>query len=83
MINIEYKGVTFVEQLKFDILVDGVLLLEVKAVQEVLGIHKAQLLSYMKLLDVPLGLVMNFHAMSRSVDFSRMALNRKEVLRGK
>ena len=74
MINIEYKGVTFVEQLKFDILVDGVLLLEVKAVQEVVGIHKAQLLSYMKLLDVPLGLVMNFHAMKMMDGVSRMIL---------
>ena len=51
----------FQEELKFDLLVEGVLLLELKAVQEVLPIHKAQLLSYMKLLDVPLGLVMNFH----------------------
>lgn len=49
--------------MKFDLLVDGVLLLELKAVKEVLPIHKAQLLSYMKLLDVPLGLLVNFHEM--------------------
>ena len=56
VVRIEYKGVVFSEQLRFDLLVDRVLLLELKAVQEVLPIHKAQLLSYMKLLDVPLGL---------------------------
>lgn len=57
----DYKGFVFQEELKFDRLVEGVLLMELKAVQEVLPIHKAQLLSYMKLLDVPFGLVMNFH----------------------
>ena len=34
---------------------------EAKAIQEILPIHKAQLLSYMRLLDVPLGLVLNFN----------------------
>src|SRR5262249_34755415 len=60
-VRIEYKGAVFQETLKFDLLVDGCLLLELKAVQDVLPIHKAQLLSYMKLLDVPLGLLFNFH----------------------
>jgi len=36
-------------------------LVEVKAVTQVLPIHKAQLLSYMKLLNVPVGLLINFH----------------------
>lgn len=70
-VRIEYKGVVFEELLKFDLLVDGVLLLELKAV---LPIHKAQLLSYMKLLDVPLGLLVNFHEMKRIDGVSRMLL---------
>jgi len=41
-------------------LVDDALILEFKVVEEVLPIHKAQLLSYMKLLNVPLGLLINF-----------------------
>lgn len=49
------------ESLRFDVLVADCVLVELKAVQEVLPIHKAQLLSYMKLLDVPLGLLINFH----------------------
>ena len=60
-VKIEYKGVVFEELLRFDVLVDECLLLELKAVQEVLPIHKAQLLSYMKLLNIPLGLLINFH----------------------
>ena len=41
------KGFVFEEPLRFDILVEGCLLLELKSVQEILPIHKAQLLSYM------------------------------------
>ena len=61
LVKIEYKGLVFEEPLRFDILVEGCLLLELKCVQEVLPVHKAQLLSYMKILNVPLGLIINFH----------------------
>src|SRR4030095_2173052 len=57
LVKIEYKGLIFDEPLRFDVLVEGCLLLELKCVQEILPIHKAQLLSYMKLLNVPLGLI--------------------------
>lgn len=60
-VQIEYKGLVFEEPLRFDMLVEECLLLELKCVQEILPIHKAQLLSYMKLLNVPLGLILNFH----------------------
>jgi GxxExxY protein len=60
-VNIEYKGIVFEESLRFDILVEGCLLIEVKAVQGILPIHKAQVISYLKLLDVPIGLLINFH----------------------
>src|SRR5260370_33308003 len=58
---IEYKGFTKEEPLRFDVLVEGCALVEAKSVEKVLPIHKAQLLSYMKLLDIPLGLLINFH----------------------
>ncbi len=67
VVRIEFKGVTFEESLRFDVLVADCVLVELKAVQEVLPIHKAQLLSYMKLLNVPLGLLINFHE-ARLVD---------------
>jgi GxxExxY protein len=73
-VEIEYKGAVFKETLKFDLLIDGCLLLELKAVQDVLPIHKAQLLSYMKLLDVPLGLLLNFHEIRLVDGLSRMIL---------
>jgi GxxExxY protein len=62
-ILIEYKGFTREEPLRFDVLVESCVLLEAKAVEKVLPIHKAQLLSYMKLLNIPVGLLINFHEM--------------------
>lgn len=64
---IEYKGLVFEESLKLDIYVDDCLIIELKAVEKVLPVHKAQLLSYMNLLDAPLGLLINFHE-ARLVD---------------
>jgi GxxExxY protein len=81
LVRIEYKGLIFDEPMRFDVLVEGCLLLELKCVQEVLPIHKAQLLSYMKLLDVPLGLIINFHEMKLVDGVVRMILpgaNREE-----
>jgi len=61
LVRIEYKGLVFDELLRFDILVDDCLLLELKAVEVLHPYSKAQLFSYMKLLDIPVGLLMNFH----------------------
>ena len=60
-IRIRYKDLIFDEPLRFDVLVEDCLLIEAKSVERILPVHKAQLLSYMKLLDVPLGLLINFH----------------------
>lgn len=60
-VYVHYKGFTREEPLRFDILVEDSLLVEAKSVATVLPIHKAQLLSYMKLLNVPVGLLLNFN----------------------
>jgi GxxExxY protein len=72
LVRIEYKGLVFDEPLRFDVLVEGCLLLELKCVQEILPIHKAQLLSYLKLLDLPLGLIINFHEMKLAEGIVRL-----------
>jgi GxxExxY protein len=74
LVKIEYKGITFDEPLRFDLLVEGCLLLELKSVHEILPIHKAQLLSYMKLLDIPIGLIINFHELKLVNGVVRMIL---------
>ena len=73
-VEIEYKGLVFSEPLTLDLYVDDCLLVELKAIQTVLPIHKAQLLSYMKLLDAPLGLLINFHELSLKDGIHRLML---------
>ncbi len=63
-VTISYKGIAFDERLRIDLLVENCLVIEAKAVDkdaENMDYYRAQTLSYMKLLDLPLGLVINFH----------------------
>src|SRR4249920_982635 len=74
VVVVEYKGFTREEPLRFDVLVEGCVLVEAKAVEQILPIHKAQLLSYMNLLDVPLGLLINFHKPKLTDGVARLIL---------
>jgi GxxExxY protein len=74
LVRIEYKGLVFDEPLRFDVLVENCLLVELKCVQEIVPLHKAQILSYMKLLDIPLGLIINFHQLKLTDGLVRMIL---------
>lgn len=74
--ELKYSGLTFVRQifvpvryknkdlnidLRLDVLVEDMIICELKAVEIVLPVHHAQILSYMKLLQKPKGLLINFH----------------------
>jgi GxxExxY protein len=74
LVTVRYKGFTREEPLRFDILVEGCVLVEVKAVSQVLPIHQAQLMSYLKLLNVPLGLLINFHELKLANGVTRLML---------
>lgn len=74
LVTVRYKGFTREEPLRFDILIEGWVLVEVKAVAQVLPIHRAQLMSYLKLLDVPLGLLINFHELKLVNGINRLML---------
>jgi GxxExxY protein len=58
---VEYKGIRLDCGYRVDVLVDDKLILELKAVEKVLGIHEAQLLTYMKLAKINIGLLINFN----------------------
>lgn len=74
LVRISYKGFVREEPLRFDVLVEGCVLVEAKSVEAILPIHKAQLLSYMKLLDVPVGLLINFNVPKLTDGVSRLIL---------
>ena len=59
-IPIHYNGKFFDEGFKADLLVENRLLIELKASERLLAVHGRQVLTYLKLIDLPLGLLMNF-----------------------
>lgn len=60
-VPIEYKGEVFEEMLRLDLFVEKCLIVEAKVVESVIPVHKAQLLSYMRLMNAPIGLLINFN----------------------
>jgi GxxExxY protein len=74
LVRVKYKGLVFAEPLRFDLLVDDCLLVEPKALKILHPSGKAQLFSYMKLLDIPIGLLINFHEPILKNGISRMIL---------
>ena len=73
-VTVQYKQFQREYPLRFDLLVDQCLFVEVKASDSVHPIHKAQLLSYMKLMDIPLGLIINFNVLKLTEGVSRLIL---------
>jgi len=71
---VEYKGITLDCGYRIDILVEDTLVLELKSVDEVKGIHEAQLLTYMKLAGVKTGLLINFNVTKLKNGLKRFVL---------
>lgn len=61
-IPVIYKGQDLEMNYRIDLLIENRLIVELKAVETILGIHKAQLLTYMKLTKIKTGLLMNFNS---------------------
>lgn len=69
-----YDGVTLDAGLRLDLLVDDCLVVELKAVEKTLPIHEAQLLTYLKLTDKRLELLINFNVPLIKDGIKRMVL---------
>lgn len=59
---IEYKGYVLEGALKPDMVIEDTIVVELKAVEYVLPVHEAQLLTYMKLMAKPKGILINFNS---------------------
>jgi GxxExxY protein len=59
-IDVEYKGVKIGNK-RIDLIVEGKVLVELKAVEQLAPVHKAQVLTYLKLTGLKLGLLINFN----------------------
>ncbi|WP_102796227.1 GxxExxY protein [Bowmanella denitrificans] len=71
---IEYKGFCLDCGYRIDMLVDNKLILELKSVEQVKDIHKAQLLTYMRLANIKKGLLINFNALKLKDGLKRFVL---------
>ena len=58
---VKYREITLDCGYRVDLLVDNRLIVELKCVEQLLKIHEAQILTYMKLLSVKVGLLINFN----------------------
>jgi GxxExxY protein len=70
-----YKDVKLDCGYRLDIIVENEIIIEVKAVQAIIPIHEAQLLSYLRMLDNRLGLILNFHSAVLKNGIRRVANN--------
>ena len=59
-IPIEYDDIRFTEGFRADIIVEGKLIIELKSIEEISKVHKKQLLTYLRLSNIKLGLLINF-----------------------
>jgi len=63
-VPINYKGTVIYTDLRCDFLVEQILPVEIKSIEYILPVHEAQMLTYMKLLNAPLGLMINFNCIN-------------------
>jgi GxxExxY protein len=71
---VRYKDVLLDCGYRIDLLVSGDLIVEVKAVEMLLPIHQAQILTYMRLAKIPIGLLMNFNVTKLQNGIKRFVL---------
>ncbi len=62
VVPVEYDGIKLDQAFRLDLLIEESLIVELKAVDAILPIHEAQILSYLKLTGCHLGLILNFHS---------------------
>jgi GxxExxY protein len=71
---------TIPSTLRIDLLINNILVLEIKAVEKLIPIHEAQLHTYLKLSGVSLGLLVNFNTKSLKDGIKRIAMAQNQIL---
>jgi GxxExxY protein len=72
---IEYEGHPIEAGYRLDLMVDELVIVEVKAVEKLSPVHEAQLLTYLKLSGIKIGLLINFNTVLLKSGFKRMVNN--------
>jgi GxxExxY protein len=71
-VSLEYKGQRIKGRLKLDLLVEGCVVVELKAVDNLHPVHLAQVITYLKLTGYPAGLLMNFNSTTLRAGLKRL-----------
>lgn len=74
-ISFEYEGILFDEGFRIDLLVDGKVIVEIKSVEKLTPVHSKQLLTYLRLMNLPVGLLINFGASTLKEGLKRIVNN--------
>ncbi len=77
-IAFEFEGLHFNEGLRVDILVEGCLVVELKSVENLAPVHSKQVLTCLRLLKLPLGLLINFGAATFKEGIKRIVNNHRD-----
>jgi len=59
-VRIQYDGMIFEEGFRVDLLVEGIVIVELKSIVELGPVHPKQVLTYLRLMNLPVGLLLNF-----------------------
>jgi len=73
VVPIEYRGIKFEEGYRLDLIVEDTIIIEIKSVEELTKVHHKQLLTYLRMMDKPLGLLLNFNVHLMKEGISRIA----------
>ena len=79
--SVPYKGIHLDCGYRIDVFVENQVIIELKSVDEIKGIHEGQLLTYMKLAGVKIGLLMNFNVTKLKDGIKRFVLGCLRALR--
>ena len=74
-VDILFDGMRFGAAFRADIVVEGSLVIEIKSVEKLSGAHAKQLLTYLRLMDRPLGLLLNFSGETMKEGIRRLVNN--------
>src|SRR5262245_52318890 len=72
-VPVMYKG-HLIGEYRPDLVVDNQVVVEIKSVERLIGVHQAQVLGYMRLLNVPVGLLLNFYGEVLRTGIKRLAI---------
>ena len=74
-VEVSYKNRRLENKLRLDMLVDGIVIVEIKSIEKILPVHEAQLLTYLRLAEKKLGLLINFNTVVLRNSIKRIVNN--------